>query len=267
MSLSFPGPASSSALRALQQTSTRLDRTFAQLGSGKRIASASDDAAGLATALRFSAQVLSYAQGERNLADGRDLVQVADGALQGSQDAIARMRELSVQASNGTLSTADRATLQDEYDQLAQQVTQTAGGTQFGGRALLDGSASGGGAVQITDGQGGSTAIDIPDLGAAALGIGGLDVGDPATRQALDAASAQVSSVRGQLGARDAQFERSASALGNARANTAEARSRIEDVDVALSVASLTRDRILQSLQLATLASSGKSQRLMDKVG
>lgn len=265
MSLSIQSTSSDGAQRALQRGRDRLERTMAHLATGKRIATASDDAAGLAIAQRLSAQVHGMAMGERNLADGQSLARTAEGALQSSHDAIGRMRELSIQAQNGTVSAADRATIQGEYDQLAAQLDQTARGTTFAGRNLLDGSASGAGAPVITDGSGGDTAIDIAAADAASLGVGGLDVGDPATLQALDAATAQVSASRSELGAVDTRFVHQSAALAVGRENAEAARSRIEDVDVAKEVATLTQERILQSLQLSGVKTGGHShQRLLD---
>src|SRR5690606_12885402 len=99
---------------------------------------------------------------------------------------LGRMRELSIQAQNGTLSAGDRDVIQQEYDQLAEQLSQTAGGTNFGGRQLLDGSASGNNSIAITDGNGGTTSIEIGDASAAALGVQGQNVADPNTIAALD---------------------------------------------------------------------------------
>lgn len=260
MSLSIRGSGADGMLRALQGTSRRLERDTSHLATGKRIASAADDAAGLAIAVRLQVAVGSMAQGEANLAGGQDLARVAEGALQGSQDAIARMRELGVQAQNGTLSSADRATLQQEYDGLAAQLDQTAGGTRFAGRNLLDGSSGGTDAIVVGDGDSTST-LDLPDVGSSALGLAGLDLSDPATLQRLDAATDRLSSVRSSIGSFDASLSRRSEALANARENAEAARSRIEDADVAQEVASLTRDRILQGMQMLGLAAHGSTQR------
>jgi flagellin len=268
MSMSIQGPSPDGLLRSLQRTTDRQQRTLSHLATGKRIAGASDDAAGLAIARRLEAEVHSLAQGERNLAYGQGMARTAEGALQGTQDNLIRMRELGIQARNGTLSSADRATIQQEYDQLSAQVDQTAGGTRFGDRALLDGSSSGGSAPGITDGSGGDTTLAIPDAGAAALGIAGLDVADPNTLKALDDASSQVSSVRSELGAADTRFSHQSAAIATSRANAEDSRSRIEDADVAQEVASLTRDRILQSLQISGLgAVAGNHHRVLDLLG
>ena len=135
----------------------------------------------------------------------------------------------------------------------------------FGGRALLDGSLSGTGAVQITDGDGTETEVEIQDAGAAALGVQGLDVSDPASVAALDAARDQLSSQRAGLGALDNTFARQEQQLSAARVQAEEARSRIEDVDYAREVAESTKNRILTDLTLAgQRISDGNRSRVLD---
>jgi flagellin len=255
-------------LRAMQRLHAQMDRTRRHLAAGKRIESASDDAAGLAIAKRLEASVRGLAQGERNLADGVDLARTAEGALASSHEALGRMRELTVQAQNGTLSAEDRATIQAEYDQLAEQLDQTAGGANFGGQHLLDGSASGSGAPVITDGSGHGTPLDLPDMRSAALGVAGRSVADPATLAALDQASERVTSVRSRLGAIENHLSHQAESLAMARGNYEAARSRIEDADFAFEVAALTRDRILHGMQLSGLRIAGHSnRRVIDLLG
>ncbi len=264
MSFSIGSGGDDTRLRQMERLQTRLLQGSQRLASGKRIATAAEDAAGLAIAQRLSAAIRSDEQGQRNLADGLGLAQVAEGALQSSQEDLVRMRELSVQAGNGTLSSVDRQAIQQEYDQLAASLDQTAGSSSYGGRALLDGSASGAGAIVLDDGSGNPQAVPLPDARAATLGVAGLDASDPATATALDAASAALTSARTQLGAFGSGLSRQIGRLGAASEATEAARSRIEDVDVAQEVATQTRDRILMSMQLRgqTLANGTTHSRL-----
>ncbi len=265
---SIRSPGDQTRLHQMEQLATRRERTSKRLASGKRIASAADDPAGLAIAARLAAGARSAAQGERNLADGQGLVRTAEASLQSSQDAISRMRELSVQAQNGTLSGEDRQTIQQEFDQLAAQLDQTAAGTQFGGRSLLDGSAGGGQAVVVSDGAGGDHTVDVPDLRSASLGVAGLSVAAPATLAALDGASARIGDVRAALGAAGNTLQRHGEQLGAAREAQEAARSRIEDVDVAQAVAEQVRDRILLGLQVSgQRQASASPRRLLDLMG
>lgn len=251
LSISNSGGGFQSRLGQLQSSQ---QRNQARLASARRIATAADDAAGLAIARRLEAAVRSGAQAERNTSDVQGLVRTADAALQTSQDTLSRMRELTVQAQNGTLSAADRDTIQQEYDQLAAQLDQTAGSTRFGDRALLDGSLTGDGAVVAATGAedpSTETRVEVGDAGSQALQVRGLSVSDPGTLTALDDAQELLSSERARLGALDNTLDRQQSRLATTRENDEAARSRIEDLDYARAVAESTRDRILTDLTVA----------------
>ncbi|MCA8976830.1 MAG: flagellin [Planctomycetes bacterium] len=263
-----PTNGTSSLLRALHRTQTRMDRTFTHLATGKRIAKASDDAAGLAIGRRLEAEVRGLSQGERNLADGMSYVQTAEGSLQSHHDTLGRMRELSVQARNGTLSDGDRAVIQQEYDQLAASLDQTADGARFGDQNLLDGSASGSGAPSFTDGSGEDVRVEIGDMDSEHLGVRGRDVADPETLDAIDAAIDDVSRTRASLGATHNRMAYRAESVATMRVNAEESRSRIEDADYAKEVADLTRDRILLQMQVSGLVRSGQvNKATLDLLG
>lgn len=267
MTLSIRSQGELAPQHMLARLGERSARTSRQLASGRRIATAADDAAGLALATRLAATARGLAQGERNLADGQGLVRTAEAALQTSQDDLARMRELAVQAQNGTWSADDRAVMQQEYDQLAAQLDQTARATTFAGRALLDGSAAGSGAVVVRDGAGGDHPLPLPDATATASAVAGRDVAAPTTLTALDAASAQLASARGRLGSADRTLDGHARQLGAAAVASEDARSRLEDVDVAVAVAEQTRDRILQGMVLAGVRAGRSRRPFLDLLG
>ena len=249
----------SSLLRSLNATAGSLLQNFEKLGSGERIVRAADDAAGLAISERLSAIERSLEQGQRNLGDGLGLVRTAEGGLSQIGDQLGRLRELSVQAQNGTLSDQDRATIQAEYDQITAEITRVSESTEFNGKSLLDGELQGDGSVGLEDGAAGEDIeIAVTDQSAAALGIAGRDVADPGTIDALDAAIDSVSRTRADLGAVSNRIEFSIDNLRNSQENLAEARSRITDVDFAEATAKLTRDRILQQAQLG-LAAQGNA--------
>lgn len=260
MSLSINSPNSGTQQRFLQLLAMLQERRNQQMSSGKRIAQAADDSAGLAIAKRLEAVVRGSEQGQRNVADGQSLVRTADGALQSSHDAIGRMRELSIQAQNGTLGATDRELIQAEYDQLSAQLNQTATSSNFAGKPLLDGSLSGAGAAVIHDGAGGDTRIELGDASATALGVEGLDVANPDTLTALDNAQSLLSSERARLGALDNSMTSQQAQLATSRVNAEEARSRIEDLDIAKAVAESTRNRILQGLTIQGLRLSDMSR-------
>lgn len=259
--MSLVGNGASPGMRSLQQTGARMQRTMQHLATGKRIATASDDAAGLAISKRLEAEVRGLSQGERNLADGVSYAMSAEGSLQSHGDTLGRMRELSIQAQNGTLNDADRATIQQEYDQLSASLDQTAGSASFAGMPQLDGSAAGPGAPQFTDGNGGSVAVDIGAMDATSLGVAARAVGDPSTLAAIDGAIDRVSTTRGSLGSVANQLAYRGNTVATMRLNTDAARSRIEDADFANEVANMTRDRILQGMQVAGLKLHGRASK------
>jgi len=268
MNLSIGGQSGGPNQRFLELLATMRERRQQQMSSGKRIAQAADDSAGLAIAKRLEAEVRGSAQGERNIADGQSMVRVAEGALQTSQDTIGRMRELSIQAQNGTLSDADRDVIQQEYDQLSEQLTQTSGSTSFGGRTLLDGSVSGDEAVTITDGNGGETKIEIGDASASSLGVQGLSVSDPNTLTALDNAQEMLNSERASLGTLDNTMQRQQDQLAASRITADAARSRIEDLDMAKAVSETTRDRIMTGMTIESMKMSELNRgRILDLLG
>jgi flagellin len=126
--------------RALGRSGSSLEIATARLASGVRINSAADDAAGLAISDRMSTQVNGQGQARRNVNDAVSMAQTAEGALQQSADVLQRIRQLAVQAANGTNSQQDRASLQAEVDQLVAEFDRVSKDTEFNSRKLLDGS-------------------------------------------------------------------------------------------------------------------------------
>ncbi|MCA8955805.1 MAG: flagellin [Planctomycetes bacterium] len=226
-------------------------RSYERLASGKRLNRAADGAAELATVQQYLAIEAGAAQGQRNLSDGQSLLRVADGALDGVSELVGRMRELVVQGSNGTLSEQDRAVIQQEYDQLAAEVDRIAGGTEFNGRRLLDGSAGGPGTVSIFGGSGAPISVELGAHDAATLGLSGLATDSPQSLQAIDAAIDSISRTRTHIGAVERSIDAQRTQLGATAEATAAARSRIEDTDYAREAAELARARILERTGIA----------------
>ena len=134
--------ASLNAQRNLSTSQSALATSLQRLSSGLRINSAKDDAAGLAISSRMTSQINGLNLAERNANDGISMAQIAEGALGGISNNLQRMRELSVQAANGTNSASDRTAIQAEISQLQQEITRVASQTAFNGMNLLDGSLS-----------------------------------------------------------------------------------------------------------------------------
>jgi len=251
--------ASIQAQRSLSRVTEQLGTSFRRLSTGLRIASAADDAAGLAISERLRAQVRSMDQARRNANDGISMVQTAEGALNESGDLLIRLRELAVQASNGTVSAADRDTLQQEFADLVDEVDRIAQSTEFNDIKLLDGSQA---SVSFHVGIGTTAGIDtlavaLDSARAADLGIDALDIGsggDPsAAIDAIDSAIDGVSGLRGRLGAMQNRLGSTINNLAVQSENLSAAESRIRDVDVAYETAQLTKLQIMQQAAISVL--------------
>jgi len=252
--------ASLNAQRSLSNTTEKLQANYRRLSTGLRISTASDDAAGLAISERFRAQVRSTNQAIRNAQDGISLTQTGEGALNEVSSILIRMRELSIQASNGTVSDADKATLNQEFTDLINEIDRIAQSTTFNGVQLLDGTGS---TITFQVGTGTTTGIDTIQLStsdtlASTLGLSTLDIGSggsPTTAvNLLDDAINSVSRVRGQFGAAQNRLTTTIANLQIQSENLSAAESRIRDVDVAVETSSLTRNSILQQAAISILA-------------
>lgn len=248
--------ASLTAQRNLSGVSMRLQGNYARLSSGLRIATAADDAAGLAISERMRSQIRSYSQAARNAQDGISLVQTAEGALNEVSNILARMRELSIQSSNGTLSTTDRATIGTEVGQLVAELDRISASSDFNGINLLDGTST---TASIQVGINANETIDISlqDTSTNTLGVDVVDVSTvTAANTALgliDQAIDTVNTSRGNLGAVQNRLQSAVASIANARENLSAAESRIRDVDVANETADLTRNSIMQQAAVSVL--------------
>ena len=171
------------ARRQADETFGRLTNNLEQLSSALRINRASDDAAGLAIAERFRTQVRQFNAEINALQSGISAIEIAEGGLESQQDAVGRLRELAVQAANGTLSDQQRQAINAEAQQLLQEIDATAGNTEFNDRALLDGSNP-----SLTLETSGNTTIQFQESTIDSLGLSGLDLSTQAGAQsAIDA--------------------------------------------------------------------------------
>ena len=130
------------AANAAKKTSTALDSTIEKLSSGSRINYASDDAAGQGIATRLSGEIQGLNMAARNASDGQSLLDTAEGALKEVHSLLLRMRELAVQSSNDTLTTADRTATQAEVGVLEAEIQRVSDNTTWGGHKILDGTFS-----------------------------------------------------------------------------------------------------------------------------
>ena len=130
--------ASLTAQRHLESSRGDMETSMERLASGKRINSAADDAAGLAISNKLEVKVMSLNQGIRNANDGISMIQVAEGGMEEIGNILGRMKELAVQASNGTYTAASLTTMDNEYQGLATEITRIAQKTDFNGQSILD---------------------------------------------------------------------------------------------------------------------------------
>ena len=125
------------ASQALKVSEKSLGTAMERLSTGRRINSAADDAAGLAIGNKMATQIRSLNQAVRNANDGISMIQTAEGAAEGITNLLIRMRELSVQATNGTNSTSDKTALQSEFSSLQTEITRISDKTTWNGVALI----------------------------------------------------------------------------------------------------------------------------------
>lgn len=253
--------------RYLSLVTARLDGNFQRLASGLRIATASDDPAGLGISERMRAQVRSLGQASRNGQDGVSLVQTAEGALNEVNSNLIRMRELAIAAANGTYSTADRQTLDAEFTLLVQEVDRIATATQFNGVDVLN-TPTGTVSIQIGSESGDTIVLDLADTTSSALGITGSGFAIDTVSSAqgvLDTIDTAIDSLvitRGNLGAAQNRLESAIRSIENAQEKLSAAESRIRDVDVARETADLTRNSIVQQAAVSILAQANAQPRI-----
>ncbi|MDX1812430.1 MAG: flagellin, partial [Gammaproteobacteria bacterium] len=235
-----------------------------KLSSGKRINSAKDDAAGLAIALRFAAQIAGANQAARNANDGISMVQTAEGGLQEVTDNLQRMRDLAVQSANASNSASDREALNLEYSQRQAEVQRTVESTDFNGHKVLNDSAN----LEFQVGPNADPAVNKTIVSTsnvtadadvkAALTESELSTQDSSTDAIgkIDAALQRVNEERARLGATQNRLESTVNNLSVSSENSSAARSRIEDTDYAKQTAELTRSLILNKAGIGALAHS-----------
>lgn len=255
-----------SALRA--QDSNRiankaLGEAMNRLSTGKRINSAKDDAAGLAIATRMDAKVRGLNQAVRNANDGISLAQTAEGAMGEVSNILVRMRELSVQAANGTAAASDRTAIQTEVTQLIGQINDIAGRTDFNGTNLFD--AAGTFSIQTGVNSGETVDITFASMNATGLGVGAVDMttaaGASTAMGLISTAIDTVATQRANAGAAQSRLEATVNNLTSSAANLTEAKSRIADADFSAESTKLASAQILSQASTAMLAQANQSQQ------
>jgi flagellin len=256
----------SNAHRNLQMTNGAASKAMERLSSGLRINRAADDAAGLAVSEIMRSSIRGMKVASRNAEDGISLVQVADATLGTTQDMLQRVRDLAVQASNGTLTDAQRLNLDKEVQQVLTEVNKVGTDTEFNGIKVLAGSvATAACAVTLQVGANGgqNIAFTIGTVSTSDLGISGLAVSTQASASAaiasIDAAIGTLSTARANMGAIQNRLEQTITRLGVTAENLQSAESRIRDADMAQEMISFTKQQILQQSGTAMLAQANQA--------
>ena len=263
-----------SALRATNANalaSKDLTTAMQRLSTGKRINSAKDDAAGLAIGASMTSQIRGMAQGIRNANDGISMAQTAEGALDEVGNMLQRMRELTVQAANGSYSSTDLSNIKSEMDQLAKQVNGVMSNTQFNGVALFPATAA---TKSIQAGAEGADAISMtfqaPTISSAVTAgppaVSAVDVTAASPNwttniDAFDTAISNVSNKRAEFGAIQNRIESAVNNMTTNMTNLTDARSRIEDADFSTETTALAKAQILSQASTAMLSQANQSQQ------
>ena len=225
----------SSTSSILGQVREKQESLMEKLASGKKVNNALDDASAQQIIDRLTSEVEGNRQAINNVYDGISVAQVAEGGLGSINDDVNRIRELTLQSGNGVLSDGDRRAIQSEITQLQENISQTIEQTNFAGKPLL----SDNGELSFQTGANGGQSISINTQNIASQLSGVLSIDITSGTSVEDALSAAddaievVGGARGDLGAVQNRFESTARNLTQANVNTAEARSRLQDLDYA----------------------------------
>ena len=271
------------AQNALARNERAMNTAMERLSTGQRINSAGDDAAGLAISSRMTSQVRGLEVGIRNANDAISMLSTADGALIEITSMLQRMRELALQGSNGTTTSADREYLNKEYENLIAEIERIANNTQWNGNVILQGDAAAAGNSEVkyqVGANGGQTiAVDFGDISqsggtpwstfelSASVGTASF-ISAPTTASAItqagvaltqiDSALTAVNSQRATFGAAINQLTYAVDNLSNVKVNAEASRSRVLDADYAKETSELARTQIIQQAGTAMLAQANQ---------
>ena len=266
------------AQNALTKNERSMNTAMERLATGKRINGAKDDAAGLAISSRMTSQIRGLEVGMRNAGDAISMISVADGAMIEVGNMLQRMRELALQASNGTTTSADRDYLNTEYQNLITEIERIADNTQWNGNAIMNlASASDTFSYQV--GANGGQTIDVDFVaidqtnGSAftvfATGASAASIAAANTSAALvagteaitkiDLAITELNANRANFGAAINRLTYAIDNLASVKVNSEAARSRIEDTDYAQETSELARTQIINQAGTAMLAQANQA--------
>ncbi|QLH65291.1 lateral flagellin LafA [Aeromonas veronii] len=264
----------------LNSTNKMLGTAMQRLGTGLRINSAADDAAGLQMATRLQSQSSGQKVGMRNSQDAISMMQTAEGAMDEMSNIVQRMKDLATQSANGTSTTEDRKAMNAEFTELRAELDNITGNTTFGGQNLLSGTSGALGAFQgdvtfqiggsanekLTLAASGSLATALKEVDGAGKGAKGTAVvagiGDQAKATAamteLDTFSKNIGEARSAFGANINRLEHTVNNLSNMKENTDMANGRIMDADFAQESTNMTKNQMLMQAGMSVLSNSNQ---------
>ncbi|NBW25173.1 MAG: flagellin FliC [Betaproteobacteria bacterium] len=254
---------------ALTKNTRAMSTAMEQLSTGTRINSAKDDAAGLAISQNMTSQIRGLNMAIRDLNDGINMMQTAEGAMIEQSNMLQRMRELAVQANNGTYSNTQRSYLSLEYEALGSQIAKIATETKWNDQSLLVGTSgtvgAGTGTFTFQSGQASGQVISVTVSAMTLAGLGLANVGGISTAASAAGAIALIGSAletinlaRAQIGAGINQMEYAVDNVANISSNTMQSRSTIMDTDYAQASTQLAKTQIIQQAATAMLAQANQ---------
>ncbi|MBZ0265593.1 flagellin [bacterium] len=269
---------SMTAQRNIWMSQNSLDTAVNRLSSGLRVNYAWDDAGGIAVSERFRAQISSMEEAERNANYNINLLATAEGALSVIDEKLIRLRALAIQASNGALTSNDRASINQEYVQLRSEINRIALTTNYNGLYLLDGSLSGtqaGSSIKFHIGTFNNMNEDyyfvsMGNATTAALGIADTNVLNTTTAQSsielIDAAIESKDSMRTNFGAYVNRLQNTILNLQISRENATRAESVIRDADIAAEMSDFVRAQILMQSGISMLAQANMVPQMVSQL-
>lgn len=272
----FTNSAAMSSTNALNQANSLLSTSMERLGTGKRINSASDDAAGMQIATRLQGQTNGMAVAQRNISDATSMLQTAEGAFDEVSNIMYRMKDLATQGANDTNTQDDRDAINDEMNSLNDELNNIMGNTKFAGDNLFGASGKLAGPMTFQIGSSSDEAMTVNLsttlsgaygasgfnglTGAGAAGASGINIQSAADAQAymdgLETDLASVGKVRSELGANINRMAHTSANLANMKDNTSMALGNITDADFATEASSMSRNQMLAQTSMSMLKQS-----------
>lgn len=232
---------------------------YKTLASGKRINSASDDAAGMAISKKLESMIDGIGKGTQNSYDMQNLVNTADGGMSNINDSLMRIRDLSVQASNSMLTTSDRNIIQNEIDELVGGISDMVNSTEFNTQNILDGSFVNKNTASGADGEGLQVSLD--SMSKEALGLDGYNVSGNFDISDIDKAIELVNQSRSRAGSYVNRLDYTINNNNNSYVNQMSALSKTEDADMAKEIINLNTQRAIEQYNNYTKKDSMQSQK------